>query len=499
MKKILCILLASLMLLSMLASCGEAVEENPTETQAPGATGAVTEGETREPLEIPDTRYDDMELVFLTRDESEWSTIEIFTEKLETSTDNIATAVYERNDMILQKYGVTIKELKQQTGLHSGSVSKEVSAPTGDFQAISTNAQNSASYATQGYLWNLVADEVEYMDFSKPWWDSTMAEGLSIEDHLYFVTGDIFTLDNDATFVILFNKQLVIDCQIPDLYDMVENGEWTLDAFYEYEQLAVQDKNGNGTLEYDSDVCGFAYTNDSPFSMLFGSGVTLVSKDENDTPYYEMDVERASNVADKCHLIFSKDYVIDMNAQCTTAGIGIMPFGQQLFGGGHALFFGEVMQAVTRMRGFEVDFGILPYPKFDKAQPNHISMMHRTASMLSIPKSVTADELVMVESMIEAMAYYAVDTITEQYYEINLKTRDSKDERSGPMMDLILANRACDLSYYYSFGSDAYTTLASTALPNSGKAPASLDKTFSKAVERSISQFLKKLDRFDEN
>ena len=74
LKKLLCVLLASLMLVGMLASCGT-TDEPGQETQAQTQAGTVVEEETRESLDVPSTRYDDTELCFLTRDESEWSTL----------------------------------------------------------------------------------------------------------------------------------------------------------------------------------------------------------------------------------------------------------------------------------------------------------------------------------------------------------------------------------------------------------------------------------------
>ncbi|MBQ9152095.1 MAG: hypothetical protein IJX72_07570, partial [Clostridia bacterium] len=266
LKKLLCVLLASLMLVGTLASCGTTNEPSQG-TSAQTQAGTVVEEATRESLDVPTTRYDGTELCFLTRDESEWSTLEIFAENQTSESDNINNAVFERNDRILQDYGVTILELKKATGEHHGAVTNEVSAPTGDFQAIITNTSGSASFASNGYLWDLNSDAVEYLDFTKSWWDGNMAEGMSINDRLYFATGDLLTSDNDATFVIMFNKQLVLDCKIPDLYALVENGQWTMDKFYEFEQLAKQDNNGDGKLEFYTDVCGFAYTGDVPYCM----------------------------------------------------------------------------------------------------------------------------------------------------------------------------------------------------------------------------------------
>ena len=495
MKKLLCMLLASLMVVGTLATCGTGTETE--DTTAPGSIADTNvESETRETLDIPDTRYDGMELCFLTRDEGEWSTLEIFAEDQTSESDNISTAVFERNDRILQTYGVTITELKKPTGEHYTALSTEVSAPTGDFMAVVTNTINSASFATNGYLWNLNSDEIEFMDFEKPWWDTNMAHGMSIDERLYFATGDLLTSDNDATFIIMFNKQIVKDCNIPDLYALVENNEWTMDEFYKYEQLAVQDKNGDGKLSYDSDIAGLAYTGDVPYCMLFGGGVTMCTKDETDTPIYELDVELAQNIADKGQLIFSKDLTVDLNNPGD--GSNVVDAGKKAFGENHALFMGEVMQYVTRMRGYDVDFGILPYPMYNAQQGSYYSMMHLTASCVSIPRSVSGDNLVMVNSMIEAMAYHSMDTLTEQYYEINLKTKGAKDEQSGPMIDKILSNRACDLSYYYQWGSNAFGSLASCLLPTGGKGVASQTKRFKSSIERSISQLQKAMDKFDQ-
>lgn len=485
------------MLVATLASCGTG-EQTPEGPAGGNSSDANNENDTHAALDIPDTRYDGIELCFLTRDEDEWSTLEIFAESLTSESDNINNAVYERNDRIFQDYGVTVVELKKKLADHQTSVTNEVGSGNNDFQAIVTNTSYSASFATNGYLWNLYADEIDCLDFTKPWWDTGMAEGMSIDDKLYFATGDLLTSDNDATFVILFNKQIVLDCKIPDLYALVENNEWTMDKLYEFEQLARNDKNGDGTLTYDADVCGLAYTGDVPFCMLFGGGVTMCTKDENDLPIYQLDVGRAQDIVDMGKLIFSRDYTIDMNAAVNSSNITMYEMGNKIFGEGHALFMGEVMQCVTRLRKTEADFGILPYPMYNKEQGDYYSMMHFTASCVSIPKSVSGERLTMVNAMIEAMAYHAVDTLTEEYYEINLKTKGAKDEQSGPMIDKILANRACDLAYYYQWGDNAFATLASCLLPTSGKSVSSQNRRFQTNVEKSISKLVQQMNKFDE-
>ena len=484
LKKILCALLASLMLTGTLVSCASGSDDTE-ETKNKPQNDTVEESDTREQLDVPPTRYDGAELCFLVRDEGSWSTVEIFADSSTVNSDNISYAVFERNDRILQAYGVTIKEST------TGSITNEVAAPTGDFQAVVTNVPNAASNATSGFLWNLHSDAIQYIDVTKPWWDNKMAEGLSVDNRLYFATGDIMTLDNDATFAIMFNKSIAKDCMLPNLYEMVDNGTWTMDKLYEYEQVAVRELDGITGLAYDADIAGYAYTGDSPSCLLIAGGITLTQKDENDLPYYSMNVELAQDIADKCKLIFSKDYTVNMN----DTPAGVEEGGKKCFGENHALFFGECLQCVTRVRGYDVDFGILPFPKYSTTQTAYYSLMHSTASVVSIPKSVTGTDLTMTESMIEAMAYYAVDTLTKQYYEINLKTKGAKDAESGPMIDTILANRACDIAYYYGWG--GLGEVAECLLPLGGGSVASASTRSAKTIKNNVNKFLKKIEKFD--
>ncbi len=490
-KKVLCGILAALLVLSTCA-CGTGTEtETEANTQGEASTNANTEAVTKESLDIPDTRYDGEELIFMTRDESEWSSMSIYSEKEQFTDKNapLSEAVYTRNDMVLQNYGVTIKEYKEQTANMATKVQTEVNAPTGDFQAIVSNVTSSAGFSNNALIWNLNSDETSSLDFTKSWWDTQMIEGFTINDRVFFATGDMLTLDNDATFVMMFNKDIATECQIPDLYSLVSNYEWTFDKLFEYEQLAAESE-----FEYDKGVCGFAMTNDVFYSLFYAGGLTVVHKDDDGSLKFGLNVERAQNIADKAKNIFSEDLCVNINTVNTNQGVAVPLIGQVCFGDNHALFLGEVLQCVERMRGYDVNFGVIPYPMYESSQNAYYHMMHMTGSVVSIPRSVSKD-IEMVASMLEAMSYYSVDTVTKQYYDINLTTKNVKDEQSGPMIDMILASRVCDLAYYYSWGS-AVANLVEALKPSSSKSIASSAKSLEKQVNRQIE---KTIDNIEEN
>ncbi len=500
LKKVFCILITVVIIISSFSSCGtpttstDETKSQQTQSGTPSDTGEMSDEETRDSLDIPDTRYENQNLTFLTRgDEGEWTTMEIFSSSLTSTSDNISNAVYERNLRILENYGVTVREIKKNKNEHLTSVTNEIAGNNGDFQVIVTNTPNSASLSSQGALWNLNSDSIEYLDLSKSWWDQNMVKGMSMHDRLYFVTGDLLTSDNDATYVLLFNKKIAADNQLPNFYDLVENGEWTMSAFYEYATQAVQEKDGQDGLSYDGDVAGYAYNSSSPNSFLLAGGITLCQKDENDLPFYNLDVERMQNIADLGKRIFDKSHAIYMD-DLTSEGASLAEIGQVCFGENHALFLGEVMQAVTRMRSYDVDFGILPFPMYDSEQGDYFSMMHQTASMVSIPKNVVGETLDMTTAMLEALAYHSVDTLTVQYYDINLKTKGAKDVESGPMIDRILANRSYDLCYYYNWGSNTFGKMAGTLLPTSSDSVSSLNRKLGRSVNTDIQNMIEAMD-----
>ena len=65
---------------------------------------------------------------------------------------------------------------------------------------------------------------------SNPCWDVVGNSCLEVNGKMYFAMGDINITDNDATYSTLFNKEIIAEFpDMPDLYELVEEGSWTLD------------------------------------------------------------------------------------------------------------------------------------------------------------------------------------------------------------------------------------------------------------------------------
>ena len=476
MKKFLVLLLAALMLASLLAGCAEG--NNTTED----TTKAEDESNVLDNLNVPDKKYDGTEFMFLTRDAAEWTTVDIYAEEL--TSDPINDAVYRRNDAIQTKYDLVILETQVQDPV--SAVEKDVKGGGGEFDAIVQKLGQCATIATKGYLQNL--RDVPYMDFDQSWWDQKALEGLSIGNKVYFATGDLLTSDNDGTFIVMFNKTIAEDKNLESIYELVNNKEWTFQKMYEMADIAATDLNGNGKMEHDQDLLGTAATSNSGYCMMYAAGIVITAKNDQDVPEYVLDVERAVEAIPLSYSITGdKNIALSMNS--AGGNTDVVENGKTCFGNGHALFFQECMQCVIRLRSYDVEFGVVPFPMFNEAQGEYYSHMNEVGGMVSIPNSVIGEELEQVGALIETMSAYSVETLTPAYYDISLISKSTRDEESRPMIELILANRIYDLGYVFEASWGYVGTIAGKFMDGKTNVASTKPNNFKKQMSKTLKMF----------
>ena len=478
MKKLLAMLLAVLMLASLLVGCAN------TNTPGDENSTAATEDETSvlSNLAVPDKTYDGKQVMFLTRDASEWTTVDIYAEEL--NSDPINDAVYRRNDAIQSKYDIEI--LETPTNDPFSSVDKDVAGGAGEFHAIIQKLGDCATISTKGHLHNL--NDVPYMNFEQSWWDQKALSGLSIGGKVYFATGDLLTSDNDGTFIVMFNKAIAEDNGFENIYELVNNKEWTFQKMYEMCKVAAKDLNGNSKMEYDQDILGTAVTGNSGYCMMYAAGIVVTAKNDNDVPEYVLDVERAVDAIPLAYQIIGDPNVaLDMNV---IGDQNVVENGKKCFGDGHALFFQECMQCVIRLRSYDIEFGIVPFPMFNEAQGEYYAHMNEVGGMVSIPISIVDTELEEIGAIVETMAAYSVETLTPAYYDISLISKSTRDEESRPMIELILENRIYDIGYVFNASWGGHVgTIASKFMDGKTNVASVRPNTFKKSMSKTLKSF----------
>ena len=492
MKKITALLLAVVLAAAeiLLVACadknGPAASTTGTSSADASQDGTTTEPSSTErlPDPVPELDLGGKTITFLVRGSSfaEWESQDIFEE--EDSDDPIKSAVFNRNMALQEKYKCKIEQYGSSNP--GGDAKKAINANTDEYQVLMANTTETIGLAQANLLQDL--NNTDGLDMHNPWWDQNLVANCSIGGKLFFATGDISIMDNDATWVMMFNKKLIKDLDLPSPYDLVNKNEWTFDKMYEMMQDAHADNNGNGKVDYDVDSFGFVTHNSSLGAFYYAAGLKVIEKDADDMPYFpEQNAEYVSLVLDKSIKLWT-DKTVTWSAD--RDGYSAVEL-QKIFEEGRGLFMGEVMQLVFRLREMDLDFGLIPFPKYDSNQKNYGHFVHSTSAMLSIPYN--CKDLDKIARFVEAMAYESMYTVTPAYYETALTGKYFRDPDSNDMLTIILQSRTFDLGSIHMFNWGGVASVFTDLLAKGSNAYASTYAKRIKSGKKAIEKDLKKL------
>ncbi len=491
-KRIFSLLLAVLLIGTALLSCADDTNEpGATTTAGPADTAATTEGETRLYPDLPEMDFDGYTFKVLHWYVTGWDNRmnkDIYAEA--ENGDPINDAVYKRNLYMTEKYNVTFSLENKPNNEVISITQKFINSGDDAYDVVYARMFDVTSLLTGGYFLNL--KNLEYVDFTKPWWDHNSVESLSVLGKLYLAASDINIIDKDATAALAFNKQYATDNQFPDLYALVNDGAWTMDKMMSLYKGKSRDLNGDGQIDVENDIYAFLGKHDVTGSFFLGGGGTFVSKDENDVPYLSFSSERNYNVAEKIfEIIYDSDNYYNQHTMQKTIDDNAF---EQYFVNGHGIFFWMRLDNVTSMRASETEFGILPIPKYDEAQKRYYSMVSiHTAGLITVPK--TATDPSRTGFILEALSAESKYTLIPAYIEVALKGKYVRDNESEGMLDLIFDTRTYDLGDVFAFGNLAGDWAGIAASGN--KDVASFYAKHEKLAQKAMDKFVEKISEAD--
>jgi len=503
MKKLLAILLIAALCLSVLGlfSCNTASDEkneaaSDEKNEASDKAENEEEGEQATERLYPELEAKDFggyEFTFLVRgveslgaDWVEWVQRDIVAD--EVNGDVINDAVYNRNTKIEDKYNIKITQISVDNPQVESNVSKAVKAGDDIYDVVVPHLTQFPASAQAGYYVDFFS--IPNMDLSKPWWDQGTIRDLSIINKLFILQGALLVLDNDAMEAMIFNKAVLQEYEIENPYELVKSGDWTFDKLIELSRGVAQDLNGDGKMYVQDDKFGCITQADSNVSFFVSGGEKICSKDENDYPIVTFGSERGYRVCEKIsELMLDEDNVVHLHRY--EGKFPIYDEQVKMMEENRALFSWIRMRIVERLRGMEMDFGILPLPKLDSAQPTYITNMNpHTGAGISVP--ITALDLERTGMVLEDLCAESRYTLQPAYYDINLKGKYARDEESQDMLDIILNNTAHDIGYVYDFGGFGMTTMLRNAQNKKSDYASAFEKVQGKmetAIEKVVAAY----------
>lgn len=477
------------LLLATFAGCSES---NADETQEKsetvseiGETETVseTEAETKPDYtaHLAGTHYDDVDFRVIGNGPEcgEWESHEVDAEGL--TGELINDAVYERNTYLKDTYGVNIVSVKPGADC-STAFKNAVNANSPDYEMGLINANISLQFATAGYLYDL--KQLPTVQLDAIYFDGNSNSSLSVENRLYLSFGDMNLQNIDLAWCVMFNKQLAEDNSLPNMYELVENGTWDFDTFSNLARNNSRDLNGDGEITKE-DSFGLVTPYDrTALAFLYGADVSFIEKDANDDPIY-------IPLGDKVYEMYSK--IVSLysdNASMSVSELaGAWRESESMFMANRILFYVECMQNLSRFRDMEVDFGVLPMPKYDAAQESYRHMVCDFPEATVIPAYCTDTDL--AGFVLEALNAKSHDTVRDAYVEKALKYKNSRDEESLTSINIILGSMYYDPMYYYAWGALTSTIggRAQSKRDDLASAVKAVEKRMQKSIDRTIEKY----------
>ena len=432
-KKLLSTLLLVAMMASLAACGGEAAGGNDTTggadtTAAPIDTDHDANGFLLDSIPA-DTDFGGAEFNLLVREAK--APTEFFVE--EQTGDIVDDSLYNRNRTIEDRLGIKLNYIPMpgewgERDNFNGAIKNSVLAADGAYDLCSVLSNQLSVLTLEGLLTNM--NTLDYLDFEKPWWAKGLLSELAVDDKLYFASGDASLGLIKGMMCVFYNKQLCEDYKITGLYDLVNEGKWTIDKVASLIKDTYKDLNGDGVKD-PGDQIGFGL---GSWNQLYGFidsfNIQILERDDNDYPSkFIFDNEHATDAFQKLVALFkdSPDFMTEKSDSTLT---------QDAFRAGRVvLCTGEFGDTDIYREISSFDYGVLPFPKYDENQKEHRTTARATYSSFCIP--VTAKDPNMSAAVLECFASESYRKVSPAYFERALKIKYSRDDESAMMFDLI--------------------------------------------------------------
>ena len=289
--------------------------------------------------------------------------------------------------------------------------------------------------------------DIEHIDFSKPWWYKSCNEELTYDGKCVLAVSHLNHSAITETYCIMFNKALAESYELGNLYDVVLQGDWTYDYFLELISDVYVD-NGNDKRDED-DFYGMSQIGcNAIINWIYAFENPICKKNAEGVPEITLNSDRIDTIVNRIY-----DLCYNTNgAWCDFSTSSIDYLARELFYEGNAIFTHNKIGDATseRLRNFEDDYGILPFPKYDENQKEYKTMSGEWQTVLTVPKTVKDTDF--VGTIVEALSAENWKTWTPTLYEIALKTRYLRDNESKEVLDILIENTVYDFGYVFHFG-----------------------------------------------
>jgi len=502
-KRILSALLAAVLSLGVLVSCAGG-DETKTDDTTPAVTGGdavvtepaedTTTGREGAKDNIPaDLKFTGETVSVVYRNEDwylKWDVI-----GTDNSGEIIQDAIWQRNVNVEERFDITLNiQPTQVQGLSNvaSELKNLVFSGSDEYDVIVSTANTTIQQSLYPYLYELSG--VPHLDIEQPWWRTSAIKELSFNGKDYrYLMGDNTLNDYLKCGVIYYNKDIytnVTQADADEMYQTVIDGEWTWDKLAELSAQAYADLNGDG-VENVGDQFGLMlpqnYTEATLHMVYSCDPIVYTRTAEGGIDLSAFNNEKNVGIIDLLSKICHETDGVYLSDKSIDASPEYFAANNSLFNAGR---LSNVVGA--HMREMESDYGILPMPKYDTDQKGYTTLIHTSATVTCLPKTVADSRIEMVGAVVEGWASEAYRTVLTPFIETALKMKYSRDALSGQVIDIIFDDPMVTFADMYSANMNSLFGTGMLSPITAGK------NNFSAVVAKLLSPAQKTLDKYIE-
>jgi len=479
---------------SSFAACGENEKKPDSGAAGDDLAENADAGTNEEPqidfASLPAADYGGADFNIANLSGYDWCDTTLDVEAEETG-DILNDAIYKRNQAVAEKYNVKLNFIDIPHSQISGKVKNQMLAGASEYEMMQAPMRYDVMPLSVD---NFIADankldQSGLLDLSNPWWDQFANSSMSICKKIFYLFGDFTLADKEYSTAILFNAAMQKEYGMPDFYQIVREGDWTLDTMLGFMRTATKDLDGDGKWTKE-DQFGLVSNVNSSHQLFYGMGETMVKKDGDDVPYWVIGEEAFIYAYDKVWQFLHTD-----NAAFDAMSNG--SHQDEMFADGKALFDCTLLAAVrapktTSMRGVDFEFGLLPSPKLDASQERYYNYLDYSTPCMAIINN-DGERLACSAQILEALNARSGE-VQQTYMQYALPLKYFRDEQSFEMFDIMMSHRIFDIAGVYNWGGfvdkiradlsgKKPDTLVSCIEANLSKAQMAMEETLGKILD----------------
>ena len=452
-------------------------------TPADTTTAAEVADTTTAPLvedDLPELNFGNTTFHFLTWKQG----VQEYYAKDQTG-DAVNDAIYYRNLEVENRLGVKL-EYTEIAGNSSAfreycqTVMTAVSAGDKSYDALGCYLRSAGVLTLQHALVDLL--EVDHINFDQPWWPSSLTELNTIDDKLYFMSGDIATSLVYQMMFMIYNNDLGEAQGLTNPQDMVLEGKWTQDQMLAMATNIYSDLDASGGKSEGDRYGLFSYQHPNLDIFYMGADMHYVE------PLASGELALSEDVlSEKSYAIIDKLIKLFYNSNDGYYTHKLTDSSTLMYG--NSLLYNTTGQQLAQVYyNTDMNYSILPAPKYEEAQASYLTPVAFTHSMYCIP--ISARDADMSGAVLECLASESYRTVTPALFESSFKYKYSKGEADSKIFELIRSGVVFDIGrpFFDELGGDASSPIRvwRMQIENGANFLASKSKTFIKQWDKAL-------------